>query len=522
MSADGAKLAIGGVIGVVLAPFIAVLRFLYDWRATRHWRLLAIAAPAILIGGLVVVGFTKARFATKSGAAAAYAKQAARAFKAEDHGRAEMLYRKASGYDPTNSELKYVRALVLDKMGRPADAFSVMQSIAQLEDEKADTYPPGHLWIARSLLTKHVEVDGNPLVRANAHLNAIIVEQPEHVEAHRLKMIIAINLKNIPTAIKHIAYIVDKYPELRILYATLLENNKQTEEARKEAARAGEYYAVRFPERLAEGKKPLTVQEWINWSSSARLQGNYRQAVEVLGRALSAVENKSRVSKALGEVFVEWTKALDRADHSNIHQQLQLLGNALRIAPNSRAVLTRIATLIGRDESTDGVAEDMLQDALIEGTAPAMVHFWLGTRAAASGDMNKAKIHLEQASILEPNMSFVLNNLAWVLAEQGPDQLETALEYANQAVKLQPYNPTLRETRGQIYIKLENWQAGIADLEEALRRMKGNANLHTSLAKAYEAIGQADLADRHRRKVQEIGSVKKQTPTEPSDQTEGA
>ena len=189
---------------------------------------------------------------------------------------------------------------------------------------------------------------------------------------------------------------------------------------------------------------------------------------------------------------------------------MELLGEALRIAPDNPAVLERVALLIGRDGGSDAVAEEMLQDALVKGTAPAIVHFLLGTRAAADDkDSEMAETYLKQALLLNPNTPVVLNNLAWVLASRGTEkELGDGLKLADQAVKLKPHQPNFRDTRGQIHIKLGNWRLGIADLEEAHRKMKDNPEIHKSLALGYEKIGNQELSTRHQKLYGEMIAAK--------------
>lgn len=497
------KSIVGVILGIILSPITVLFRFFSDWVATRNWRWLAVSVPALLVGGLVTVGFAQSYFGKRGTLAGSYAKQALRSFKAEDYPRAEMLYRKASRYRPDDPQLKFSRGFVLAKMDRLEDAYAVMKSAAPLEEDAESSYDLAHIWIARQLLSQQLKVEGNALILAEAHLDAILRKTPTHIEANRIKADIALSTRNGDAAIKHMVHIVDQYPDTRIVYARLLDAAEKKEDARSEARKAYEYYRVRIPKQLADGKKP-PVKDWLNWASSCMILDQFNQATKLLIDAQKHCENTKMLRQGLAGVFVRWTQRLDEVDEPNISQQLELLGQALRLAPDNPAVLERVALLLGRGDQTDELAEEMLQDALTEGTAPAIVHFLLGTRAAANGDDKKAKSHLEQARIQNPNTPVVLNNLAWVLAGRGPKELDTALEYANQAVKLQPYQANFRDTRGQIHIRLGNWREGIADLEEALRNMKNNAQIHLSLAKGYENIGQPEIAAKHTQLAEKI------------------
>jgi uncharacterized protein HemY len=135
-------------------------------------------------------------------------------------------------------------------------------------------------------------------------------------------------------------------------------------------------------------------------------------------------------------------------------------------------------------------------------TAPAL-HTVIGTAAAQSGDLTDAREHLEKANQQKPNNPGILNNLAWVLANSQPPELDRASELVNKAVELLPEDAQIRETRGQILVRKKQWQAAIVDLELALPKIKQESvpGVHKALAEAYEGIGNLELAKTHREKA---------------------
>ena len=70
------------------------------------------------------------------------------------------------------------------------------------------------------------------------------------------------------------------------------------------------------------------------------------------------------------------------------------------------------------------------------------------------------------------------------------------------ALELSPGEYRFRETRGQIFAKQKNWQAAVDDLEAALNAMPETPGIHATLAQAYDALGQKDLAELHREQSQ--------------------
>ncbi len=512
-TADTARTLLGGIFHFVTWPLFFIGGFMADWFSTRNWSWFFVSIPALLVGGLVLVGLVRAQWSSDEGLSASYAKRASAAYKSEEYSRAEMMYRKAIKYRPKDGSLKFARAFVLDKMDRSADAFMLMQSIAPINKEDAEKkttgYVDAHLWIARALLIQHVKVE-NPLPLAESHLRAILKQNPDHTEAHRMLTDLAISVRNGNAAIEHISHIVDEYPETRIIYARLLDSANRKEEAKTEASRAFDYYRREIPAKVADPDKTAKAADWLNWASSAMILDRFNDAIKILKNAMKHSEEEKLIRQGLAGVLVRWTQRLDEIEEPNIRQQLELLGEALRIAPDNPAVLERVALLIGRDGGSDAVAEEMLQDALVKGTAPAIVHFLLGTRAAADDkDSEMAETYLKQALLLNPNTPVVLNNLAWVLASRGTEkELGDGLKLADQAVKLKPHQPNFRDTRGQIHIKLGNWRLGIADLEEAHRKMKDNPEIHKSLALGYEKIGNQELSTRHQKLYGEMIAAK--------------
>ncbi len=90
-----------------------------------------------------------------------------------------------------------------------------------------------------------------------------------------------------------------------------------------------------------------------------------------------------------------------------------------------------------------------------------------------------------------------VNNLAYLLSNHEPRDLNQALQTVNRAIQLQPENPHYLETRGQIYIEMERWQEAVTDLEVALNGLPGKREIHASLAKAYQQLGDDGTARMH-------------------------
>lgn len=494
-----AKSAFWTTVSTVLKPFTVATRFCGDWLTTRHWRWFIISIPAQLIAVAIIVGTVRAHWAKDRVLSRSYAQRAVKHYEAKDYQRSEMLYRKAIQYQPHSQSLRFGHALILNEMDQTQEAFHVMQEIAPLDEEEKG-YPDAHFWIAQALLLGHVEAP-NSATLAEKHLRSVLRYIPGHIGSHRLMWRLAMQFRNGPAALKHLPHIVDKFPGDRIHYATILQAAKRTEEAHTQATVCFGYYQREILGRQHEGEPPA-ASEWLNWAKAAVILERYTVATNILEQALKSCEEKKLIRHGLSTVFVRWTEKLDKNPDPSIREQLKLLDRGLRVAPDNPLLLKRVALLLGRDDAADGIARKLLQKSLAEGTAPALVHFLLGTRKAAESSMADAESHLEQALSLNPNTPVVLNNLAWVLATraENPDY-SRALDLANQAVKLRPFNAHYHETRGQVLFKLGRWKEAITELEKALTQLKDRPEIHKSLAVAYRKIGNDPVASEHRHRL---------------------
>jgi predicted Zn-dependent protease len=131
------------------------------------------------------------------------------------------------------------------------------------------------------------------------------------------------------------------------------------------------------------------------------------------------------------------------------------------------------------------------------------VHLLLGTDAALRGAHDQAELHLSRAREMDRHMAIAGNNLAWAMAHREPPELEKALALIDAIAAQWPNVAAIRDTRGQILVKLGRDREALVDLEAALPRMRGEMNLHRALATAYANLGQQELAAEHRRLAEE-------------------
>jgi predicted Zn-dependent protease len=122
----------------------------------------------------------------------------------------------------------------------------------------------------------------------------------------------------------------------------------------------------------------------------------------------------------------------------------------------------------------------------------------LGTAAAVAHDLPQARKYLEMAVHQDAGNAVAWNNLAYVLLQVPNPPLDEAFDATNKALALVPDDYRFRQTRGEVLVKLNRWKEAVDDLEYALNGAPDATTIHQSLAQAYEALGNKELAAAHR------------------------
>ena len=214
---------------------------------------------------------------------------------------------------------------------------------------------------------------------------------------------------------------------------------------------------------------------------------NYPEAVRILEAGLTSSDPK-RFHDTLVGVYLAWYQTVPENDKDGLPKRLELLNRALAHGPNNPQVLAILADLSTRQPEPAGSALAPLEKALAQGTAPAVVHAILGTRALEKGQLEKARIHLELANERDPQMPVVLNNLAWLFATREKPDLERALPLAEAARKLSN-NPEISATLGTILTRMGKHKQAVKELETAIKAFPDRTRLHEELAQVLRQAG---------------------------------
>ena len=117
----------------------------------------------------------------------------------------------------------------------------------------------------------------------------------------------------------------------------------------------------------------------------------------------------------------------------------------------------------------------------------------LASAQQASGDLKGAEATLRELLKETPGNPIALNNLGYFLLDRD-DRLEEALGLIQQAVKVDPTNPSYLDSLGWAYFRLGKLAEAESNLKEALRIDSSSGTIHEHLGDVYQKQGKTDLA----------------------------
>lgn len=474
-------------------PCAALVGFVVAWFVTRSRRQLAWGIPLVLV--LVPVAWItaervlwgKTRIAEKYRVAVA----AARDEKAYE--RMQLFERKLTQLGVNTELTTFNIALGLAKAGNVDEAYERMRAIAP---QDRPGFANAHLWIVQNILANNIHVpveQGRALVTAHlAHVDSLGIKSPD---LDLLRAYCAAYCGQSAEAAELLKPFVDSHPSAAIdrMRLDLLLN--RPEEARQDAAIVED-----FMQRSKRGGRSMTSDDYRWWCIAEELLAHQAHLRAALADWLKldpgnqeAREMASRVNlDQIARSFADRT-----ADPNQIAAAIRDLFAAGSISSEAQGRMFALYRNRQANPAVTAAFENLVQSTDL----PPMLTEFLGTAAAADGNWNAARRLLEQAVHESPEKAAAWNNLAYALLKQGAD-LGQALAAAEKAVQAEPNNHHFRETRGQVFIKLERWQEAVDDLEFALNGIPQATGIHASLAEAYQMLGNSPLATSHRQLAQ--------------------
>ncbi|MDJ0790208.1 MAG: tetratricopeptide repeat protein [Myxococcota bacterium] len=213
-----------------------------------------------------------------------------------------------------------------------------------------------------------------------------------------------------------------------------------------------------------------------------RREGRLEESVSRIEAAVAATPDDANLQQLKGQLSL--MQGDGAAAETAFKRSIELDPNLV----SSYRQLANFYAATGRTSETIQTYEESLK---VRPNQPQIHHF-LGVLYEYGGQPKKAIEHYETAIRYEPNLGEAKNNLAYMYAEKG-ENLDRALDLAQEAKALMPDNPNTADTLGWVLFRRGVPSAAIGYLKEAVAGIEaGDASkglVRHHLAQAYEASG---------------------------------
>ncbi|GLX82082.1 XrtA/PEP-CTERM system TPR-repeat protein PrsT [Thalassotalea eurytherma] len=181
------------------------------------------------------------------------------------------------------------------------------------------------------------------------------------------------------------------------------------------------------------------------------------------------IPNNSAVNKLLGQISIK---------QKQFYKAEGYLYKAYTLKHETSSAMLYAQSLAAQNKKSDAIS--FLESVLETEPENEYVHKYLA-ELYIGVDKNKAIEHYQNMATLIENDPVTLNNLAWLLNEDG--QATKALNYAQQAYQLQPNNPDIIDTLAVVLNDNNQTKQAITLLEEAHTKFPNHQGLKLTLDK---------------------------------------
>jgi tetratricopeptide (TPR) repeat protein len=470
-------------------PFAAVFGFISAWLATRDYKQLLWGLPAILalLPLVSIAGWTLWR--GRDSIAAQYRVAVQKARDKKDYEQVELFERKLAQLGVATELTDYQTALALAKDGEIDKAYERMQKLAPVDEPG---YLPAHYWIAIQLMTDKLSVpepERQKLV--TIHLDHLQSMNVKGFEFDLMRAFAWQSQKKLDEAAELLEPYAGRYPQAAMMRMEINASLDRFEDARSDARLVRTHMEDR-----SQREEKLTAQEVGAWTIAESILGNSTQAHALAKQWLTLAPDNKTARQILLDQKLRMFNSMLQLREPDIDEMATLFVEAAQLIDNPQLVQRQLATLY-RLRAESPLAGRIVAAIVNVPDAPSSLLEAAGTVSATMGDNEVAKEFLQRAVEKDPKNAVAWNNYAWIVAHEPNGNLDNALAAVNKALALSPNEFRFRETRGQIYIRLKRWQSAVEDLEFAANAMPDSTEIHLALAKAYEALGDKQLARVH-------------------------
>jgi len=421
------------------------------------------------------------------------------ALKFEQYPQAALYFRRVLYTDPDSDQAKFNLSLIADQKGDQKNAITTMARLSQ--QSSGDLMASASFWLVTKILQSEKKLTQEQRLQVLKLLERVIEKDPQHLQARLLSIQFYSSIQLLDKAIAHAQVIVVKHPRFYLNLAKLSLAKGDRELAVSSARSASAFLKSKLE------KEPTNLGYRISLVDALCIQNKIDEAEEILLRG-NKITPSELINQQLSALYVLRTSQTD----NDINQTISHLKKALDWNPKSIAAYQLLGQLVSASTDSGKKAIEILEQALVEGkTNPALVHTILGTAFLDQKNYESARHHLEMAHKLNPRMPIIINNLALALSSQKVPDLKRASKMIDVALEQAPSNVQIRESRGQIALRMGKWKEALSDFEYVMPVYSQNpqfqgelARLHRSMALAYRNLGNESLAEKHDKMVKQF------------------
>ncbi|MCC6492598.1 MAG: hypothetical protein IT424_06220 [Pirellulales bacterium] len=474
----------------VWRPLAALAGFAYVWLSTRPYRRMRWGLPALVLLTPVAAAAGWGVLWGRGSVAAHYQAAVAAARDAGDYERMQLYQRKLAqlGADTRHSDFK--TAVAVAEQGRLGEAYTQMERLAPAD---RPGFAPAHFWIVQQLLSGALPQppeEGHRL--AGQHLDQLDAARIDLPELVLMRATWLVQGGRLAEASEKLKPLIHRLPPAAIQRLSIDLQLNREEEAKLDARAV----ATALRDRQLRGAA-VDAEGYHWWSVAEALLGDEQRHAEAIAAWQQAFPEDAAMKSAKAHLALREFDLQVRQQKPNAGLLSQRIADAAEANSEPAEIHRRIALLLNRQDQSPE-ARDALAELTGSTSTPPLVLQSLGTQLLLKGQAAEAAALLKRSLAGDDRDATAWNNYACALLELPGADMNEALRAVERAVSMDANSPQFRETRGQVLVRLHRWEAAIEDLELAINGLPPSKAIHRSLAEAYAATGQEELALLHR------------------------
>jgi len=494
LNLDGAVRRVVWLAQPVWRPVAAVGGFVYAWLVTRPYRQMLWGLPALAllmpIGAAAAWGLVWGR----GSVATNYRLAVKEAREAGDYERMQLFERKLEQLGVDTQQTAFNTALAMAEDGKLAEAYQRMKQLAPTD---GSGYAPARFWIVQRLFRgdlKESPEEANRL--AGVHLDQLEAARIKAPEIQLMRAEWLARAERLPEAAAVLKPLVHRVAGAAMQRMTIHMTLGNLAEAQSDAR------AVRSHMEGRQRRGPaISAYEYRWWAVAEGLLGDGRGQAAVFAAWSEKFPDDQLAKQGLAEIARREFDEQLRAARPDARRMAERIIEAAELGGDPGELSRRVAALF-QERTHSAAAQATIEELMQSAKTPAIVLQFLGTQALVAGDSSEASKLLKRAAERNPQDAVAWNNYACSLMAVPGGDMDEALAAVEKALAIAPEAAQFRETRGQVLVRLERWAPAVEDLELAINSMPDSKAIHRSLAAAYTALGQQDLAAVHEQSAQ--------------------